>query len=339
MSCLFVQIHAIPFWQLHPLRRRFVPCPVEDSFKKACVEEWVFISDVPSEGPSSTDQGEVIPETPRVSKHASLLPWEPAKPHDKACFWERIEAPQPAPCGHDQSVISFIHVSLVPFQSVIFVFIFELLQTLMEINSLAGPFLKILFFKKKGHARSVVPFARIFPFVFVRVHNAGSSGVVRRPERHLVRVPGRRHEAGAVLYTLAPRAALVHRRPGPCNARDALGALGSRRELSRVHSRHIASLFPCSRVVLMSATIASGQRGAWCPSSSAVVHICVVLHATASPDDRFLRGKPASMRHDVSVVMLTNTFLRSLFVVSVGTPGCLSLHRVTVRISRGLRCW
>ena len=31
------------------------------------MEEWVFISDVPSEGPSSTDKGEVIPETPSVS--------------------------------------------------------------------------------------------------------------------------------------------------------------------------------------------------------------------------------------------------------------------------------
>ena len=50
-----------PFW-----------IPVEDSFKKAYLEEWVFIiSDAPSEGPSSADQGEVIPETPRVSKLAS----------------------------------------------------------------------------------------------------------------------------------------------------------------------------------------------------------------------------------------------------------------------------
>ena len=61
-----------------------------------------------------------------------------------------------------------------------------------------------------------------------------------RPRRCPVRVPGRRHEAGAVLHGLALRAALVHRRPGPCNARDALGAHGSRRELSRVHSRHTA---------------------------------------------------------------------------------------------------
>ena len=66
MSCLFVQIRASllaiasseallcpmsgwvcqwkPFW-----------IPVEDSFKKAFMEEWVFISDVPSEGPSSAE--------------------------------------------------------------------------------------------------------------------------------------------------------------------------------------------------------------------------------------------------------------------------------------------
>ena len=50
-------------------------------------------------------------------------------------------------------------------------------------------------------------------------------------------------EARAVLHGLAPRAALVHCRPGPCNARDALGAHGSRRELSRVHARHTAPFF------------------------------------------------------------------------------------------------
>ena len=44
----------------------------------------------------NTDHSELIPETPRVSKHSSSsLPWEPAKPQDKACFWERIEAPLP----------------------------------------------------------------------------------------------------------------------------------------------------------------------------------------------------------------------------------------------------
>ena len=73
-----------PFW-----------IPVEDSFKKAYLEEWVFISDAPSGGPSSADHGELITETPRVPKLASSSPWKPAKPQDKACFWERIEAPLP----------------------------------------------------------------------------------------------------------------------------------------------------------------------------------------------------------------------------------------------------
>ena len=59
------------------------------------MEEWVFISDAPSEGPSSVNQGDVIPETPRVSKLDSSSPWESAKPRDKACFRERIEAPLP----------------------------------------------------------------------------------------------------------------------------------------------------------------------------------------------------------------------------------------------------
>ena len=36
-------------------------------------------------------------------------------------------------------------------------------------------------------------------------------------------------------------------------------------------------------------------------SSRAVVQNCVVLHATASPDDRCHMGKPASMRHDGSI--------------------------------------
>ena len=73
-----------PFWIL-----------VDDSFKKAYLEEWVFINNAPSEGPNSVNQGDVIPETPKVSMPVSSSPWEPAKPQDKACFWERIEAPLP----------------------------------------------------------------------------------------------------------------------------------------------------------------------------------------------------------------------------------------------------
>ena len=43
----------------------------------------------------NTDHSEVISETPRVSKDSTSLPREPAKPHDEAFFWERIEAPLP----------------------------------------------------------------------------------------------------------------------------------------------------------------------------------------------------------------------------------------------------
>ena len=42
-----------PFW-----------IPVGDSFQKAYLEEWVRVGAVPSEEPSSADQGDVIPETP-----------------------------------------------------------------------------------------------------------------------------------------------------------------------------------------------------------------------------------------------------------------------------------
>ena len=37
-------------------------------------------------GPNSVNQGDVIPETPRVSKLASSSLWEPARPQDNACF-------------------------------------------------------------------------------------------------------------------------------------------------------------------------------------------------------------------------------------------------------------
>ena len=61
-----------PFWIL-----------VEDSFKKAFVEEWVFVSDEPSDGQNTvevpmlynTDHGKFIPVTPRISKHSTSLPW------------------------------------------------------------------------------------------------------------------------------------------------------------------------------------------------------------------------------------------------------------------------
>ena len=64
-----------PFWT-----------PVEDSFKKAYLEEWVFINNATSERSNSESQGDVIPETPEVSMPVSSSPWEPAKTQDKACL-------------------------------------------------------------------------------------------------------------------------------------------------------------------------------------------------------------------------------------------------------------
>ena len=69
-------------------------------FKKASVEEWVFISGEPSDGQNtkdvpvlhSTDHADCFPETPRTSRQFDS---QPTKPQDKACFWERIEAPLP----------------------------------------------------------------------------------------------------------------------------------------------------------------------------------------------------------------------------------------------------
>ena len=43
----------------------------------------------------NTDHSEYIPVTPRSSKHSTSLPWETAKPQEKACSWSRIEAPLP----------------------------------------------------------------------------------------------------------------------------------------------------------------------------------------------------------------------------------------------------
>ena len=85
-----------PFW-----------IPVGDSFKKAFVEEWVFISSESSDEQNVTDfpvlhsigQTDCIrddhPPTPRPSRQFDSLPWEPTRPQDNAYFWERIEAPLP----------------------------------------------------------------------------------------------------------------------------------------------------------------------------------------------------------------------------------------------------
>ena len=66
------------------------------------VEEWVFISDEPSDGQNtvevpglhSTDHSDCISETPRISKQFTSLPWEHPKPQEQV-FCNRNEVPLP----------------------------------------------------------------------------------------------------------------------------------------------------------------------------------------------------------------------------------------------------
>ena len=73
-----------PFW-----------IPVDDAFKKASVEVWVFLVNATSERSLSESQVDVIPETPEVSLPVSSSPWGPPKTQDTACSRERTETPLP----------------------------------------------------------------------------------------------------------------------------------------------------------------------------------------------------------------------------------------------------
>ena len=55
----------------------------------------VFFVNVISERFLSESQGDVIPETPKVSLLVPSSPWGPAKNEDTACSPECIEAPLP----------------------------------------------------------------------------------------------------------------------------------------------------------------------------------------------------------------------------------------------------
>ena len=67
--------------------------PVDDSFKKAYVEEWVFQVTDNSDFSFSGSQWSVIPETPKVSMPVSSSAWGPWNDEDTACARERIEVP------------------------------------------------------------------------------------------------------------------------------------------------------------------------------------------------------------------------------------------------------
>ena len=70
-----------PFW-----------IPVDDSFKKAYVEDWVFQITDPSDISLPGGQGDVIPETPEVSLPVSSSQREAPKIENSTCAQEHIEA-------------------------------------------------------------------------------------------------------------------------------------------------------------------------------------------------------------------------------------------------------
>ena len=70
--------------------------PVDDSFKKAFLEEWVYQGADSSELSLSGRQGVLIPEPlPEVSLLVSSSAWEPLEHEDTTCSRERVEAPLP----------------------------------------------------------------------------------------------------------------------------------------------------------------------------------------------------------------------------------------------------
>ena len=129
--------------------------------------------------------------------------------------------------GVDLLVFELIKIRCI--RNLMWVYFFETIKTVMEINSVARYFFwsyrfRFSFLCGGWHIESF--FLLKFELLFCTCRYAWTPGVERRPQRRPVRVLGGRHEAVAVLCRLALRAALVHRRPGPCNARDALGAGG-----------------------------------------------------------------------------------------------------------------
>ena len=91
------------------------------------------------------------------------------------------------------------------------------------------------------------PFLPKFALLFCTCRHAWTPGVERRLERRPVRFPGGRHEAGAVVYRLALRAALVHRRVSEMTVRC---FLGERRE-----SQLCVSSVSVSRVLVIGVTL------------------------------------------------------------------------------------
>ena len=68
---------------------------MDDTFKKAYVEDWVFQITDPSDISLPGGQGDIIPETPKVSLPVPSSQREAPKPEISACAQEHIEAPLP----------------------------------------------------------------------------------------------------------------------------------------------------------------------------------------------------------------------------------------------------
>ena len=96
---------------------------VGDSFKKASMEEWVFISDehtdqlasIDDSVLQSTDYSDCIPGTTRISKHCDPVPCEPTIPLRQSFFFGNDWRHHCLHCGHSPNATSYIRNSSVPF--------------------------------------------------------------------------------------------------------------------------------------------------------------------------------------------------------------------------------
>ena len=77
-------VNGSPFW-----------IPVDGSFKKTYVEDWVFQVTDTSDSTLPGGQGDIIPETPRGTLPVPSSQREAPKPEVSTCAQERIEAPLP----------------------------------------------------------------------------------------------------------------------------------------------------------------------------------------------------------------------------------------------------
>ena len=174
----------------------------------------------------------------------------------------------------------------------------------------------LFFFKRR--ARSFVPFARICAFVFARVHNAGSPW---GDDLNVVLFEFLDDDTKLAQsctdwlyvqhwYTVVPE-------PSMRATLWALMGVGDDCDKRTQDTSPHFFFFSCRSDLRQ---LRVYKRTAQClkSSSRAVVHICITRRPL-SQGQACVDG--------------------TLFVVSVGTPGRLSLHRATVHIRRGLRCW